>query len=772
MGTNKGFFLHDFFGRILPGDRNLFTPILEFLKWRRLTKNLGLLSWVAIWLALGGILSFSFVKNMDVLTGFTDDFKKPPALKETMSENLMIMDKFKYELLELDNSNTSWWIPRLGLNKSLEVEHILKKSYANLLQKGFLAPMDHKIAVNLEQMTSKTSADEIMVYGEHLVARINLIKAHLEGKTTGSSEYAFKVLPRILGTLDKKLLPEIASKFGDIYFYYLKWGIDDITARSKMKELQNALVSLIEKEHSTLYWLIDWANSDPTIPDVTLEDFWGPSDSKKSRKDVIVKRAFTVKGHKIVEEFIKYFEVAISGEKDISDKREQFDSWYRKKYFQMWKEFIGSFSDGQFNLDGEDEWQSMTATMTTFHNPYFDIIERCTYELKPFADGKNVPVWIAQVIEIQSVIDDAAKERDVNKDKSVLMKVAHKGEKLVSDVVKEAKTIKNKDEEEKHIQAVAVFNNYIKDLGELLPVSTARSQAYKAASEFFPYSLKPSESKSPVFSAYGETQKFKTYLKTGAKNTEALRLLSGPLQFLIHYVSMETACSLQHDWEDIVLGGIQGVAPEKLPTLLFGQNGAVWKFIQGPAAPFLGRNQNGYFAKKVRGARIPFKNDFFAFITKGSEVSTSIQPEYKVMVKALPVDVSDKAKEAPYEVVLELWCAKGKTRLANYNYPISKTFAWYPHDCGDVTLQINFKGLSLIKKYPGHNGFPLFLADFRDGSRTFTPNNFPESKGILKKMNVSEIKVIYEFKDSAPVIKLLKKVPQKIPEIIAHCWER
>jgi type VI secretion system protein ImpL len=632
--------------------------------------------------------------------------------------------------------------------------------------------MDQKMEANLEKMTSKTSGDETMVYGEHLVARINLIKAHLDGKSIGSSEYAFKVLPRILGILDKKLLPEIAAKFGDIYFYYLKWGIDDITARSKMKELQTALVRLIEKEHSTLYWLVDWANSDPTIPDITLEDFWGPSDSEKSRKDVIVKRAFTVKGYEIVEEFIKYFEVALPGEKDISDKREKFVSWYRKKYFQMWKEFIGSFSDGQFNLDGADEWQSMTATMTTVHNPYSDIIERCTNELKPFADGKDVPVWVAQLIEIQSVIDDAARKRDVNKDKSVLTKVAHGSEKLVSKVVKEVKTIKNEDEEEKHVQAVTAFNNYIKDLGELLPVSTARSQAYKAASEFFPYSLKPSESKSPFFSAYGEIQKFKTYLKNGTENTEALRLLSGPLQFLIHYVSMETACSLQHDWEDIVLGSIQGVAPEKLPTLLFGQSGAVWKFVQGPAAPFLSRNQNGYSAKKTRGARIPFKNDFFTFITQGNEVSTSIQPEYKVMVKALPIDVNDGAQKEPYEVALELQCVKGKTRLENYNYPASQMFTWSPEDCDDVTLQIYLEGLTLTKKYSGHNGFPRFLSDFKSGGKSFTVDDFPESKGILQKMNISEIKVSYEFTDSKPVIQLLEKVPQKTPEVIATCWDR
>jgi len=114
----------------------------------------------------------------------------------------------------------------------------------------------------------------------------------------------------------------------------------------------------------------------------------------------------------------------------------------------------------------------MTATMTTSNNPYFDILERCADELKPFADGKNVPVWVAQLIEIQGIIDDAARALEVKQDKSVLKKVAHKGKKLAHEVVKETKNIKDKDWEEKHMQAATTFNNYIKDLEELLPVST------------------------------------------------------------------------------------------------------------------------------------------------------------------------------------------------------------------------------------------------------------------------------------------------------------
>jgi type VI secretion system protein ImpL len=414
----------------------------------------------------------------------------------------------------------------------------------------------------------------------------------------------------------------------------------------------------------------------------------------------------------------------------------------------------------------------MASKMTTPHNPYFELIERMNKELQPFADEKNVPSWVKQIIELQTIFDMASRERKAKKDPSLLTKITGKGTKLAGEVKKKVETRAERAADEKHRYASAAFNAYLKNLEDLLPVSTARSQAYKAASDFFPYSLKPSESKSPFFSAYGNIKKLQSYLTTAKGYPLSLKLISGPVNYLVYYVSMETACSLQHSWEDIVLGEIQGVSKDKLPDLLFGKQGVVWKFVNGPAAPFLGRNQKGYFTQKAMGSRISFKNDFISFLTQGSEAKTSIQSEYTVQIKALPVGVNDKAKEEPYEVTLELWCAKGKTRLENYNYPTSKTFSWSPQDCGDVTLQINFEGLSLIKEYPGCDGFPLFLADFRDGSKTFTPGDFPKSKGILKEMNVSKIKVIYEFKDSAPVIKLLKKVPQKTLEIIADCWDR
>ena len=73
-GTNRGLFLKDFFSRILPKDRKLFAPTQRTLEWSRLTRNLGLTSWVAIVIALCGLLSFSFVKNLNILKVADTDF--------------------------------------------------------------------------------------------------------------------------------------------------------------------------------------------------------------------------------------------------------------------------------------------------------------------------------------------------------------------------------------------------------------------------------------------------------------------------------------------------------------------------------------------------------------------------------------------------------------------------------------------------------------------------------------------------------------------------
>ena len=66
-GTSKGLFLHEFFSRIMPADRGLFAPTQRTLEWSRLTRNLGLVAWLAVAIAICGLLSFSFARNLMIM---------------------------------------------------------------------------------------------------------------------------------------------------------------------------------------------------------------------------------------------------------------------------------------------------------------------------------------------------------------------------------------------------------------------------------------------------------------------------------------------------------------------------------------------------------------------------------------------------------------------------------------------------------------------------------------------------------------------------------
>jgi type VI secretion system protein ImpL len=94
-GTNRGLFLHDFFSRILPADRGLFAPTQKTMEWSRLTKSIGLTAWVAVMVAICGLLSFSFVKNLKTLRDVSGQFSKPPVLQGELTTDVLTLDRFR-----------------------------------------------------------------------------------------------------------------------------------------------------------------------------------------------------------------------------------------------------------------------------------------------------------------------------------------------------------------------------------------------------------------------------------------------------------------------------------------------------------------------------------------------------------------------------------------------------------------------------------------------------------------------------------------------------
>jgi type VI secretion system protein ImpL len=210
---------------------------------------------------------------------------------------------------------------------------------------------------------------------------------------------------------------------------------------------------------------------------------------------------------------------------------------------------------------------------------------------------------------------------------------------------------------------------------------------------------------------------------------------------------------------------------------LLGPEGPVWKYVKGPAGPFIGWTpQRGYYSKVALGGSVPFDPSFFAFLTKGAKAKVAAAPAKQnnnVTIKGLPTDANPDARIKPQSTRLELQCASGSQNIENMNYPVSKTFVWAADSCSDATFQIDVGEVMLTKKYAGPKGFPAFLQDFPGGRHTFYPQDFPREKGALERMGIKYIRVNYQISGGSEIIAQASagsSLPGQAPRVVTQCW--
>ena len=213
-GTGRGLFLFDFFSRILPDDRNLFSTDILAVGWNRLTRNPGLATWVAIVVALCGLLSFSFIENVRILKAFSHEFASPPALRGEMESDVILMDRYRESILRMEDRNRNWWIPRFGLNESREIETRIKQAYCEQFEEYLLSVHDKRMTEQMSLFTASTPERIICRYLVHMMRRINLLKGRLSDETPATLQMKpqpdFDIFSQ---DMNKPLLPELQVRF-------------------------------------------------------------------------------------------------------------------------------------------------------------------------------------------------------------------------------------------------------------------------------------------------------------------------------------------------------------------------------------------------------------------------------------------------------------------------------------------------------------------------------------------------------------------------------
>ncbi len=742
-GTTNGLFLRDFFDGILPADRNLFTPIKEFLRWRMVTRSLGFLAILAIMVFVCGLLSLSFFKNLGTINTFKEGFSRSPTMTGDLVKDVLIIKGFREKLTELEALNEGWWLPRLGLTHSEGMEEKLKREYCRLFQEGFLQRLDLTLMEKIGKFADDTPEEIVVAYVEHLGTRIGLLDSRLEDELPEDSQQLPQSTFSGLVAADP-LMPEMTAKYLlPLYVIYLQWTANAETITAERTQLMNGLRQLaMTRRGRNLQWLVKWANVQPSLPPVTMGDFWG-RDRIVEPDRLRVPPAFTTLGRAKIEKFIGQYETAVEDPTILQGPKIEFQPYYRREYVKAWKRFLEKFDSSQIRFVGETERREVTQQMAEPSNPYFAMIERMGKEMSFLADGDDAPPWARNAMDFQVVMAWAEREERAKKGGSGaipsipdmpavgsvedLAKIAKEGEQLIA---------------------------YKTALTKVVPMTTSSNMAFRMASMFY---TGGADQKSPMHAAHGAFTRLKAVLRKHHKDNKLfLRLAEGPLAFLTDYMIHEAAVELQNRWDGNVLAEIRHVPDSKRREAMFDKSsGVVWKFVKGPAVAFVTRGRASYRAASSLGHRFPLRKQFFDFLDKGSVQQQSLLPEYKVNIKTRPTNVNQGAIIEPHSTLLSLRCNEKTQNLKNLNYPIKRDFIWKPDNCGDVTLEIHFKDFTLTKKYEGPGGFQAFLREFRRGTRSFTPGDFPPASARrLAQMRVSNIGVGYTIRGAKALLDI------------------
>ncbi|MFH0730425.1 MAG: type VI secretion protein IcmF/TssM N-terminal domain-containing protein [Pseudomonadota bacterium] len=815
-GTSKGMFLFDFFSKILPGDRGLFAPTIRAVQWSRLTRNLGLTAWVAIVIALCGLLSFSFVKNLRILKEFSREFATPPVMQGEMVSDVVLLDRFRETILQMEDRNRGWWIPRFYLNESREVETRIKEVYCKQFGEGLLAAYDKRMA---ERMTGFTLSTPDAILGQHLahlIRRINLLKGRLGGDDLAALQARPQPGYATFSTDEKHpLMPELQGRLEHLYQYDLIWEKDPRRINQELAYLQTWIKQLLVMKQNDLSCLIAMVNADPSLTAVTMADFWGGDPARQDSP--VIPPAFTLKGKEAIDVYIKEMETAITDPLVIAGAKQEFQKNYKKNYLDAWETFGAQVPNGIQRLAGKPDWQKVIDRIAGGQDPYFSFLARLKDEISPFSEDTD-RAWIGLVDHFDAARQEALGQNVVQKT-GILSQAAQKGKNLLTQV---DKVTGNKDASkllESRLAAVTALKNYQKALTELSKAGASRKDAYDIAAKAF--AEDSASAPSPFITADKSLGTLEVTFQ-GAPSKLFWDLVSGPRQFLWDFVCRETACYLDKLWEGKVLVEIEGINDlEEINALVLGEKGPAIDFVKGPAAPFLDRNlKRGFFAKNVMGREIPFKADFLSYFTRGTKDVRAAQVEkalaekaaaekaaaakqeppaeetpsllnQSVTIKAMPTDVNPEASTKPRATRLELQCTDKFIQLINLNYPVRKVFEWSSQTCNDVEFTIEIGALVLTKKYNGNMGFPMFLNDFGNGTRRWYPKDFPEYEAALKKENIQYIQINYQIEGYEPIITYYKKalmaqkaakgpkpaptpkapdIP-KVPRNAALCWD-
>lgn len=801
-----GVFLHDFFGNVLPLDRGMFLATQIVHRWRQVTRNLALVAWFAVVIAAFGFVLMSYVSTKYTLVqierAFPKDLGDGSQDVTQARQRLAAMRQVVDLVLDQQNNWQSRWLAFSPEVNGLERD--LKGAYVAAI-KTFLSRQSaygDRFNKLLADQNSPLYADAILA----TTRNYNKSQASLRGASYDQLLKMPGAPSDVLQALDSVLTPEVRAGYDRMVSAYFAWSEADGGLLAGGSQVDFETLSKAVFAPGQMPWLLSWADTRSGIPAVTLNEFWLPGSLSSS--GVKIRPAFTRAGELRIQEFLQELSLAFKDSPEFVAKRKSFESWYQAERINVWHTFASAFAEGDKLLVSEPIWREMVRRVNKVNSPYYALISRLSSEFEAVPQAQ-LPSWLLFARDFSVFRRDAQSTGPLAQATTVLGVFNAIGGRALQDSIQTGSVAPVPNQMSRALGTIDAYRKFINDFDlAAAEAIEGEGKSYQMASDFFAFGIDPA-TKSSSLRALQET--FAEFRKrsgfVAADDAVLWPIVGGPLQLLIRYVTEQASCGLQRDWEKNVIWRTQtSVSAKEIGEQLFGQQGSVWAFANGPAKPFI-QQKGGEFVPvkaqtydKLVRYEFPFQSDFVPFLNRsiGARVQQLVKDQraesakgksVKLAITSRPIGVNASAKVKPYAAILSIQCANEEIVLNNFNVQANDTVTWSPDLCGDVSLQIKIENLSLTRRYPGALGLARFIEEFQDGERIFTPEDFPALQERLEAQEVRSINVRYDFVGQEALLKLatdyshLAEVSMptvtagaaarrqlNIPERVGQCW--
>jgi type VI secretion system protein ImpL len=760
-----GLFLHDFFSRVLPADRNLNNPIAEYLRWRSSVRAVAYGAMLLLTFACGVMFLLSFQHNATLLKRML-----PPTITASDTDDtrrLLAFEQRFRDTRQMESEVNTRGIPTMGLNQARDAlanfnGRLNAEFERNILTRAEMAMQDSR-----GRITSQTPDKDFFTLAADLVWRFDLASAARQGKNFNEMLQIPAMPQGILQALHVESVPPLMSSVAySVTRYYYNQTDRDAQAQA-LRNMRAALSRLPDVKANSLHWLVHRASELSGISPLTGEDFWTGA-AATALSDVRLDPAYTKEGFMATMEYLNNLSLIVSGD-ELPSARE-FPHWYAETYVEAWKNFASAFVTETQKMATASVTSDRMTLMSSENNPYFTFALRMEEELRPVLPHlQQTPPWVDDLALWTEALRLERSTGDEHKP-TMAQNLRHEARKLL-DTAREEVDTTTKERDERAELLVKEIRTYLTSLHDLLRFTLADDLAFNAVQDAMPDEKNTKALTAPLNVAKTAALSMRQRINAApAKDSPVLSLSGAPLSFFTAKLINSASCRIQTLWEGRVLAQAGAVSPLQLQQVLFAEQGGLARdFADKTLTYLLEHTLHGYQAEKLDNAAIPFTDDFLHFLNAGLFEYKPVPKDYSVTVNAVPVDVNDEALEKPYAVVLTLSCTRDKQELINYNSPTSRVFSWKSEGCGDTSLSIRFKTVTLDVAYEGENGFVRFLHDFQFGAKNFTPADFPGKEALLKKLGVTDIALRYNLTGADAILRGVNFTPGALPFVAAEC---